>query len=66
MLRILDCVDRDPECAVFAWRGECEGNPFYMNFMCPQSCQVEACATSGDFIADEVDRRMDGMDNCST
>jgi len=58
-----DCVDRDPECAVFAWRGECEGNPFYMNFMCPQSCQVEACATSDDeFLVNHIESSLNPED----
>ena len=52
-----DCIDRDPECAKFAWRGECESNPFYMNYMCPQSCQVELCANSGIIAAQHIDNK---------
>jgi len=58
-----DCIDRDPECAKFAWRGECESNPFYMNYMCPQSCQVELCANSEDqFLVNHIESNLNPED----
>merc|ERR1712142_384096 len=58
-----DCIDRDPECAKFAWRGECESNPFYMNYMCPQSCQVELCADSEDqFLVNHIESNLNPED----
>merc|ERR1712002_924777 len=58
-----DCVDRDPECAQFAWRGECESNPFYMNFMCPQSCQLESCANSDEeFLVNHIENSLNPED----
>merc|ERR1712142_319309 len=58
-----DCIDRDPECAKFAWRGECESNPFYMNYMCPQSCQVDLCANSEEeFLVNHIEANLNPED----
>merc|ERR1739838_643385 len=54
-----DCIDSDPECPVFAWRGECERNPFYMNYVCQKSCQVEACSNSDDeFLVNHIESNL--------
>jgi len=54
-----DCIDSDPECPVFAWRGECERNPFYMNYVCQKSCQVESCTNSDDeFLANHIESNL--------